>query len=181
MDNKKIVRFYDNMWSDKAASKGVSATLRRRQVISFVKQYTLGVNLKILDLGCGQGYLSEALARFGSVTGVDLAEETIERNKERFPQLNFVCGDVTAPALPQTLSRYDLIISSEVIEHLNIMNREQFLGNVYALLRPQGLFILTTPNRDVFLRLKHSDEEESVFLARLDEQQINNLMTKERA
>jgi 2-polyprenyl-3-methyl-5-hydroxy-6-metoxy-1,4-benzoquinol methylase len=166
------------MWSDKTAGKGVSATLRRRQVISFVKKYTLGANLRILDLGCGKGYLSEALARFGSVTGVDLAEETIERNKERFPQLTFVHGDVTDPTLPQNLSRYDLIVSSEVIEHLGIMNREQFLGNAYALLRPQGLFILTTPNRDVFLRLKHPDEEESVFLDRLDEQPINNLMKK---
>lgn len=178
MDTKKIVKFYDTMWSDNAAGKGVSATLRRRKITRFIKKYASASELRILDLGCGKGYLTEALARFGSVTGVDLAKETIERNKKRFPQLTFFCGDVTDPTLPQKLSKYDLIVSSEVIEHLKIINRKQFLSNVYALLRPQGLFILTTPDRDVFLRLKRPDEEAAVFLARLDKQPINNLLTK---
>lgn len=161
----KNVAFYDKVWADDFYAKGLSPTLRRRQIIHFIQQYTSGSELMLLDLGCGKGYLAEALSRFGPVTGVDFAAETVQQNKQRFSHITFVCGDVVDPALPQLLAQYDVVVSSEVIEHIEIADRAQLLRNVDAVLRPGGLFIVTTPYRNSILRLKPPDESETAFLS----------------
>lgn len=171
--------FYDKTWSDKKyAAEGVSQVLRRRKIMQFIEQYTSGVELTLLDLGCGKGFLTEAISKFGQATGVDFAAKTIEQNKQRSPHLGFVCGDVTDPLLPQRLIQYDVVVSSEVIEHIEIAKRTQFLQNVDAVLHPGGVFILTTPDKDVVLGRKLPNESEAEFFDRFDDQPINNIMSK---
>jgi len=176
----KDAEFYDKTWSDKKyATEGVSQVLRRRQIIQFIRKYTPGVELALLELGCGKGFLTEAISKFGQATGIDFAAKTIEQNKQRSPHLEFVWGDITDPLLPQHLIQYDVVVSSEVIEHIEIAKRAQFLQNVDALLRPGGVVILTTPNKDVILGRKLPHESEAEFFDRFDNQPIDNIMSQE--
>lgn len=178
MNQDRIVNFYDQRWSKPMAAKGVSAVLRRRQIISLVRKYTKASELQILDLGCGKGYLSEALSRFGNVTAVDYAKKTIESNQKRVPHIKFICADVTDSTLPKALGDYDLVVTSEVIEHIPLDKRSNFLNNVDGVLRRGALLIITTPYRESLLKLKPSGMTDDEFLAGIDDQPIDNIMRK---
>jgi SAM-dependent methyltransferase len=171
--------FYDEMWSGDAHARGLSPTLRRRKIVRFIRKYTPGSGLTLLDLGCGKGYLAEALSRFGQVTGVDFASGTVEQNRRRSPHITFICEDVTSPTLPRRLAQYDVVVASEVLEHIKVADRSQFFQNVDAVLRPGGLFVLTTPYKNSILRLKSPDESETEFFSRFEGQPISDIVSKE--
>jgi 2-polyprenyl-3-methyl-5-hydroxy-6-metoxy-1,4-benzoquinol methylase len=99
----------------------------------------------ICDLGCGTGWLSHEMLKFGDVTGVDLSPDGIELAKERWPGAKFETQDVLTWRPP---SRFDLVVSSEVIEH--VPDHRAFIATINAILKPGGYLVMTTPN----LRLK---------------------------
>src|SRR2546421_4819640 len=71
---------------------------------------------KILDLGCGTGWLSDMLANFGPTTGVDLAESVIATARSRAPHVAFLAGDIFQMPLPA--NHFDVVVSQEVIAHV---------------------------------------------------------------
>lgn len=98
----------------------------------------------VLEVGCGYGYLTYALAKEGfSVTGIDISEHAIKSAKENF-------GDHFSTESMNELSsrniKFDLIISTEVIEHVD--EPSEFFGLCVSLLKPDGKILLTTPNKD---------------------------------
>ncbi len=99
-----------------------------------------------LDVGCGAGLLCEPLARLGaSVTGVDAAEENIAAASAHAAgsglAITYRCGDVGSLGL----SGFDLVSSMEVIEH--VADKAGFIAALVAALAPDGLMVLSTPNR----------------------------------
>ena len=106
--------------------------------------------LKCLDIGCGGGLLSERLARLGaSVTGIDVTKSSIETAKihafNSGLNINYINTDVSAFIKQDPRKNFDLIIASEVIEHLD--NRNLFFKEVSKLLKNKGILILTTINK----------------------------------
>jgi len=101
--------------------------------------------LKILEIGCGYGYLSYSLKMRGfSVTGIDISSIAIDFAKRNFGDFFFNVG---VGNLDEVLSaKYDLIIATEVIEHLDDPGR--IIGQMKGLLNPDGRILLTTPNKD---------------------------------
>lgn len=103
-----------------------------------------------LDLGAGSGALSRRLNnQFGlDVTAVDLNKEKIRASVE-------TAGvDFNDPYFYEDLEPADLVVSAEVIEHLE--SPAQFLRNIGRLLRDNGVAILTTPNvESLAARLKY--------------------------
>jgi len=106
--------------------------------------------LECLDIGCGGGLLSERIARLGaSVTGIDITKNSIEIAKihafNSGLNINYINTDVTSFIKNNFSKKFDLIIASEVIEHLD--NRNLFFKEVSKLLKNKGILILTTINK----------------------------------
>ena len=105
-----------------------------------------------LDVGCGAGLLCEPLARMGAaVTGVDAAPENIAAAAAHAAQsalkIDYRAGELSA----QKLGRFDLVTSMEVIEH--VTDPAAFVADLVAQLKPDGLLIMSTPNRTAASKL----------------------------
>lgn len=104
--------------------------------------------LSVLDIGCGGGLLSEPMARLGAtVTGVDASEKNIAVAALHAEQsaLAIDYRATTAEALAQTGARFDVILNTEVIEHVS--DPELLLHACAELLKPGGVMVVTTLNR----------------------------------
>lgn len=105
---------------------------------------------RVLDFSCGSGYGSHILAKkckkkIDEVIGVDINEEVIDYARKTYyhPLTTYLNENVIDPLLPEKLGKFDVIVSFETIEH--VTEEDQFLSNVYHLLKPGGLLLLSTP------------------------------------
>lgn len=104
--------------------------------------------LRIADIGCGGGLLSEPMARMGAeVTGIDAAEENIAAAKAHAEEMGVAVDyrAATAEALVAAGAQFDAVVSMEVVEH--VADRDSFLADCVALTRPGGALFLATLNR----------------------------------
>jgi 2-polyprenyl-6-hydroxyphenyl methylase/3-demethylubiquinone-9 3-methyltransferase len=104
-----------------------------------------------LDVGCGAGLLAEPLARLGAkVTAVDAAPELVEAARAHSVGQGLEI-DYRAAAVEQIEGQFDLITAMEVIEH--VADPASFLAAIAARLAPEGLLILSTPNKTALSKL----------------------------
>jgi 2-polyprenyl-6-hydroxyphenyl methylase/3-demethylubiquinone-9 3-methyltransferase len=105
--------------------------------------------LKLLDIGCGGGLLSEPMARLGfAVTGVDASERNIGTARAHAAEQGLAIDyrAATAEALvAEGAGPFDVILNMEVIEH--VADPGPFLRDCAALLAPGGLMVVATLNR----------------------------------
>lgn len=104
--------------------------------------------LRILDIGCGGGILSEPLARLGgNVVGIDPAPENVEVARLHAEQsgLKIDYRAATAETLADAGEKFDIVIASEVIEH--VADLPLFIRRAAEMTKPGGLLAVTTINR----------------------------------
>lgn len=109
--------------------------------------------LRILDIGCGGGLLSEPVARMGAtVLGADPSEKNIGiasiHAQETGTQIDYRA--VTAEDLAQAGETFDVILNMEVVEHVADVNL--FLTTCASMVRPGGLMFMATINRTLKAR-----------------------------
>jgi cyclopropane fatty-acyl-phospholipid synthase-like methyltransferase len=138
---------------------------------------------RVVDLGCGWGTFSLALAdRVGTVVGVDFSEKSVELCRKRLaadpkPNVTFACADAGATGLAS--GAYDLVIAADLFEHLYPDDSARVAREAFRLLAPHGRFAAWTPhrghileilkNRDILLRrdVTHVDYKSMVDMKRL--------------
>lgn len=100
---------------------------------------------RLLDVGCGNGSLTAALAQPGwQVLGVDSSHSGIEQARRHFPHIEFAVADLTGDLPPgYAPESFDAIVCVEVIEH--VYDPRSLARNCHALLRPGGFALFTTP------------------------------------
>jgi 2-polyprenyl-6-hydroxyphenyl methylase/3-demethylubiquinone-9 3-methyltransferase len=104
--------------------------------------------LRIVDIGCGGGLLSEPLARLGAdVTGIDPSDTNIAVARLHAEQAGVAVDyrATTAEALQAAGERYDVVLAMEVVEHVSDV--PEFLAVCADLVRPGGLLLVATINR----------------------------------
>ncbi len=104
--------------------------------------------LRILDIGCGGGILSEPLARLGAnVLGADPSEENIAaaRTHAKGSGIDVDYRATTAEALADANERFDVVLAMEVVEH--VADVGAFIDTCAAMVKPGGLMIAATLNR----------------------------------
>ena len=104
--------------------------------------------LRIVDLGCGGGLLSEAMATLGAtVHGVDVVRKNIEiaRLHAQDSKLNLHYEVAAAEVLALRGDQYDVLLNMEVVEH--VAELKLFMDACATLVRPGGMMIVATINR----------------------------------
>jgi glycosyltransferase involved in cell wall biosynthesis/ubiquinone/menaquinone biosynthesis C-methylase UbiE len=109
-------------------------------------------NRVVLDIACGEGYGSYLLSKQAkSVVGVDIDSMTIEYAKNNYitSNLSFITG--SASKIPISDHHcFDIIVSFETIEHLSEEDQFEFLSEIKRLLKKDGIFIVSTPNKLIY-------------------------------
>lgn len=104
--------------------------------------------LRILDIGCGGGLLSEPIARMGAtVLGADASERNIGIARTHAAQTGVTVDyrAVTAEALAAAGETFDIVLNMEVVEH--VADVEFFISTCASMVRPGGMMLISTINR----------------------------------
>jgi len=127
-------------WRTNCAGNGESGEKLTRVFVELVKKLD-GVR-SICDLGCGNGHITGRLAALGyEVTGVDASPSGINMARRTYPGVQFV--EMMIDRELKGLGSFDLVVSSDVIEHL--YRPSDLLEAATSLLKPQGQIVLGTP------------------------------------
>ena len=111
---------------------------------AFAAQFAGGK--RALDIGCGAGYGAAELSRTAAfVFGLDISSDAALYAHQRFPIPNLQFTAASACAIPYPSGAFDLVTAFELIEHLS--DWPQLLSEARRVLAPNGLFIVSTPNK----------------------------------
>jgi SAM-dependent methyltransferase len=140
MDSQTYTEFH---WASGQAGNGSSGEGLTEVFVRLVGQ--LESVKSICDLGCGNGHIAGRLASRGyDVTGIDASRSGIEIARRRYPGVTFVEGMIDSELPGRTrLEKFDLVISSDVIEHL--YRPADLLELASSLVKPMGHLLVGTP------------------------------------
>ncbi|HEC69857.1 MAG TPA: class I SAM-dependent methyltransferase, partial [Candidatus Omnitrophica bacterium] len=136
----------EKKWSDYGKSRLISRNRLLFPHHRIVTQYfldffkDLDVNLKILDIGCGDGFFMELLRDLGfkNIKGIDISVSMLEKAKEK--GLDVEKKDIYDI---DDKEKYSVVLVMDVLEHLE--KPEEALKKIYNILNPQGFLYMNIP------------------------------------
>jgi SAM-dependent methyltransferase len=132
--------YYEQLWANLPTTLTLPDMSRRRAFLLS----ELRAGDRALDLGCGTGAFTAALAEAGArPVGVEVAETALHRAQADHPELDFRLAPIDGP-LPLEDCSFDLVWASEVIEH--VADTARWMSEVRRALAPGGRLLLTTPH-----------------------------------
>ena len=105
--------------------------------------------LKVLDIGCGGGILSESLAKQGAtVTAIDVVEKNIKiaKSHAKLNELKIDYQLISVEQMVETKQQFDIVFNMEVVEHVPDVN--SFVRACNALVKPNGTHFIASINRN---------------------------------
>jgi SAM-dependent methyltransferase len=132
--------YYEDLWSWLPAElQAPDWALRRGFLLEGIRP-----GEDVLDLGSGAGDFTAEISLAGArPVGVEVAEAALDRARFRHPELEFRLAPIDGP-LPVEDGEFDVVFSSEVIEH--VADTARWLSEVRRALRPGGRLLLSTPS-----------------------------------
>jgi SAM-dependent methyltransferase len=131
---------------ERAIPGQIDADLLNEHVARYLFAARLARGKRVLDAGCGAGYGSAELARAAhSVVGLDRAAEAVDFARAHYRLANLFFEQASCAALPHADGAFDLVVSFEVLEHLD--DWRGFLLEARRVLAPNGQFVVSTPNK----------------------------------
>lgn len=161
IDDREIAHFSaiaDEWWAPKGKFAPLHALNPIR--IGFIKEQAAELfgrdpksakaleGLRLLDIGCGGGLLSEPMARLGAeVVGADASETNISVASLHAQEagLSIDYRATTAEALAEAGETFDIVLAMEIVEH--VADLDLFIAETARMVRPGGLMVLSTINR----------------------------------
>ncbi len=132
--------YYDERWRH-ATYANLLQLQRAMAILDGLRTLRLRIP-RILDLGCGTGWLAAILGRFGPTTGVDLSPVAIRRAQALYPDVEFMAGDFFE--LPLSSDVFDVAVSVQVIDHME--DQARFVRLLARVLKRGGHVLLITNN-----------------------------------
>ncbi|MGH7145166.1 MAG: class I SAM-dependent methyltransferase [Planctomycetota bacterium] len=107
------------------------------------------LDLRILDIGCGRGGVVGEIDRCRELVGIELSAVAVEDARKNYAHrkdARFEVMDATKPDFPD--GYFDVAVARELLEH--VPEPAKVIAGAFRVLRPGGLFVVTSPNRDSF-------------------------------
>ena len=152
VDSSEIQKFDNlaNVWWDLEGDMRMLHVINPHR-LGFITKHVELANKKVLDIGCGGGILTEAMAKLGAeAKGIDMAEEPLNAGrkhaKENNISVDYECISTTKLAERET-ARYDVITCMEMLEH--VPDPSIVINDCMKLLKPGGHLFFSTLNRNL--------------------------------
>jgi 2-polyprenyl-3-methyl-5-hydroxy-6-metoxy-1,4-benzoquinol methylase len=139
--------YYERYWKNEnfsgpgfALSPPTHDSADIEKILANLKSFLRG---SVLDVGCGDGAIANAISRLQIVTevkGVDISTTATETARAKYPHVTFKTGPVTD--LPFESKSFDVVVAIELIEH--ILDSEQMFKEFNRVLKDNGYLIMTT-------------------------------------
>lgn len=139
---------YETTFSGERPGRGAGfAYDEARHLAAYLYASRLAGGREVLDAGCGEGFGTEMLARTATrVLGIDYSAGAIASARAAYGgRPNLELRQLDVHDLPKLGRRFDLVTNFQVVEHLP--DPARFLAAIRAVLAPDGVLVLTTPNR----------------------------------
>jgi SAM-dependent methyltransferase len=136
-------------WTGERLTTATSGQVEIEHLHRYFLARQLCRGLDVLDVASGEGYGSALLAQTArSVIGVELSDQAVAYSSSAYTAANlrFIQGD--ARNIPLEDASVDVVVSFEMLEHF--FEHDRFIAEVRRVLRPNGLLILSSPDRDVY-------------------------------
>lgn len=118
-----------------------------RRVREFILAHLPKKQGRILDVGCGKAWVAQNCCHTASeVVSLDITPVNVKKALEKYPFKNHRGVVADSLDLPFTENSFDIVIASEIIEH--IVFPERFIENLIHILKPGGVLIVTTPYKE---------------------------------
>ncbi|WP_323788712.1 class I SAM-dependent methyltransferase [Psychroserpens sp.] len=144
------IEFYDNYWSERKLLNNLKLRRAVKILDYFIVVKRAIKTPRIIELGCGDGRFTSFIGEFGNADGIELSKKAVEEANQLYPHVNYFHGNVIDFPLQESI--YDVVISQEVIEHIE--EQQQYIDVCHKALKPGGYLILTTPNKRVLDHLE---------------------------
>lgn len=171
----QVQQDYWNAWNGIFVSHQRGPISQRQAQV--IERWLVGferADLRILEVGCGTGWMVDRMRPFGEVTGTDLSEGVLALAKQAIPDARFVPGDFMTVELPS--EHYDVVVTMEVLAHVS--DQAAFLERIAGLLKPGGTLMLTTQNRPVLERCEDVTPREGQIRDWVDRHSLRALLSQ---
>lgn len=136
--------------------------LAAKEIIGWTKPYLPHTDLKILDWGCGVGRIMRHLPGIvptAQLYGADANEEMVSWNKPHYPQITFTTIQ-SFPPTPYAPDFFDLVYGFSVLTHIDASAQQAWIEELYRILRPGGVLLLTTHGTNYMHQLRLSEKRQ---------------------